>query len=230
MNSRLVVSICLIAAGAWFDFLPAEELVSLRGQQVELRWAVAGGALVSFRFHDETTNPLNWAVTPDIEQRSDNAPALRGHFLCLDRWGAPSKAEELRGVPFHGEAPRVVWKVDQPSTNSEGRISAAMSCVLPLAGMRVERLIVLDSVASVAMVTERVTNTNHLSRIYNLVQHPSIAPPFLNDGTLVDSNADVGFAQDRPVPGERSTASRWPRVTFSDGEANLRRFRDETGD
>ncbi|MSR59196.1 MAG: hypothetical protein EXS05_16395 [Planctomycetaceae bacterium] len=229
MISRIVASVCLVPAVVWCNPLAAEELVSLRGKQVELVWAAAGGALVTYRFHDDATNPLNFEVTPDIEQRRDDVPFLRGHFLCLDRWGAPSKAEESHGVPFHGEAPRVAWKVDQPPSGSSGKISAEMSCVLPLAGMRVSRQIVLDEAGSVALVTERVTNTNHLARIYNQVQHPSIAPPFLNDGTLVDSNAGLGFVQDGPVPASRDAAGRWPRVQIGDRETDLRRFLDEAG-
>src|SRR5262245_62177215 len=115
MTFRIATAICLLSAVACCcSSLPAEELVSLRGSQAELVWTASGGALISFRFHDEATNPLNFEITPDIEQRRNNVPFLRGHFLCLDRWGAPSKAEESRGVPFHGEAPRIVWKVDQP--------------------------------------------------------------------------------------------------------------------
>jgi hypothetical protein len=229
MVSRIVIAVFLAPVVLWCRRLPGEELISLRGNQVELVWAASGGSLVSFRFLDESTNPLSFEVTPDLEPRQDNAPYLRGHFLCLDRWGPPSKAEELRGVPFHGEAPRVVWTVDQPPADASGMISAQMSCVLPLAGMRVQRQIVLDAPGSVALVTERVISTGPLARIYNHVQHPSIAPPFLHDGTIVDSNAEIGFAQDRPVPTTRATASRWPRVPVGDGEADLRRFRDETG-
>ena len=129
MFTRIVVAVCLALAVAWPDLLPAEELVKLRGKQVELVWAASGGALVAFRLLDNPTNPLNFEVTPDIEQRRDNAPILRGHFLCLDRWGGPSKAEEAHGVPFHGEAPRIVWKIDQPPVDASGRIAAEMSCV-----------------------------------------------------------------------------------------------------
>jgi hypothetical protein len=123
----------------------------------------------------------------------------------------------------------VIWKVDQSPVNSSGQISAEMSCVLPMAGIHVKRSIVLDQAGSVALVTELVTNTNALSRIYNLVQHPSIAPPFLNDGTIVDSNAELGFVQDRPVPESRAAASHWPTAATGDRIADLRRFRDEAG-
>src|SRR6185295_1699796 len=114
--------------------------------------------------------------------------------------------------PFHGEAPRDHWKVDRKPESVGSSIAAEMSAVLPIAGLRVARHIVLDEAGSVALVTERVTSTNRLGRIYNLVQHPSIAPPFLNDGTIVDSNARHGLVQDQPIPVSRDTASSWPHV------------------
>ena len=70
-----------------------------------------------------------------------------------------------------------------------------MSVELPMAGMSVERQISMRETAAVAHVTETVTNTNLLGRMYNAVQHPSIAPPFLDDATVVDSNATMGFPQ-----------------------------------
>jgi hypothetical protein len=72
-----------------------------------------------------------------------------------------------------------------------------------------------------------MTNTNKLGRLYNMVQHPSIAPPFLNDDTLVDTNAHQGFVQDEPVPASRSSASRWPKLKIQGGEVDLRCFRSE---
>jgi len=207
----------------------AEEPLTLRGRQVEMVWAPAGGALVRFRFLDDETNPLNFEITPAVEPARDNEPILRGHFLCLDRWGAPSAAEAAQGMPFHGEAPRIRWKVDRSPQSAGETVAAEMSAALPIAGLRVARHIALDEAGSVALVTERVTNTNRLGRIYNLVQHPSIAPPFLNDGTLVDSNAREGLVQDQPLPATREAASSWPHVRLGAEEVDLRRFRGGNG-
>ena len=230
MNSRFAACLCLLILLVWGRHSRAEELVTLRSKDVELAWAPAGGALVRFQFRDDETNPLNWEAAPDLVRRQEDTPVLRGHFLCLDRWGAPSAAEQAHGMPFHGEAPQVVWKVEKSPSSSTGRISAEMSCVLPIAGMRVARQILLDATGSVAHVTERVTNTNKLGRVYNMVQHPSIAPPFLNDETLVDTNAQQGFVQDEPVPASRNSAGRWPKLKIQGGDVDLRRFRSEQTD
>ena len=49
---------------------------------------------------------------------------------------------------------------------------------------------------SVARVVEVVTNARPIGRVYNMVQHPSIAAPFLTAAdTVVDCNGRRGFAQ-----------------------------------
>ena len=105
-----------------------------------------------------------------------------------------------------------------------------MGCVLKLAGMQVKRRIRLDEAEAIFSVTEEVTNTNHLGRIYNIVQHPSIAPPFLDESTLIDSNAEYGFVQDGPVPSSSKSADRWPKAEIRDQIVNLRRFRNSSSE
>ena len=87
-------------------------------------------------------------------------------------------------MPFHGEASRVAWRViNQPTRQGDNQV-ADMSASLPLAGLEVARHIRLSTDAALFVITERVTNRNKLGRIYNMVQHPSIAPPFLDERTL----------------------------------------------
>jgi hypothetical protein len=227
---RIAAIICLTVFSVGSSAKAAEELLVLQADKVELVVAPAGGAVVAFRFRDGETNPLNFEIPPPLPSRQKAVPLLRGHFLCLDRWGAPSTAEQAHGMPYHGEAAGALWKVDRAPQNLNGRVSAEMSCELPLAGMRVARRVVLDEAGSAALVTEQVTNTNKLGRIYNMVQHPSIAPPFLNDDTLVDSNARAGFLQDRPIPTSRDATHRWPKLEVGGTEIDLRHLRTEPGD
>jgi len=142
------------------------------------------------------------------------------HFLCLDRWGQPSEAERKNGMPFHGEATRVEWKVES-STGT----SVTMSAALPMAGLTVRRTAVLRG--AVLEVTEAVTNTRQLGRPYNMVQHPTIGPPFLDESTVVDSNARKGFMQSSPMPNPEEPAVWWPQA-LKDGQAvDMRRLRDD---
>ena len=78
------------------------------------------------------------------------------------------------------------------------------------------------------MVEEFVTNENPIGRIYNIVQHPTIGPPFLNESTIVDSNATRGFMQERPMPNPENPEVRWPQALQLDGtEVDLRLLKDD---
>lgn len=169
-----------------------------------------GGGIVGFEFKDAPLNPFTW------EQKGGEQEARpRGHFLCLDRWGAPSDAEKANGMPFHGEASKVLWKVARQSA-----LEVEMTAELPMAKLKILRRVRMEQGAAVADVSETVTNLNPLGRIYNWVQHPSIAPPFLDESTVVSSNAGMGFPQSDP----ESTGMRWPWAPKNDMRVNVSRL------
>jgi hypothetical protein len=159
-------------------------------------------------------NPLTWSEAGSAPNR------LRGHFICFDRWGAPSDAEKENGMPFHGEGPRVTWKV-----TSRAADSVAMEAKLPMAGLAIYRTVKLTGAQ--AEVTERVKNLNKLGRVYNLVQHPSIAPPFLDETTVVDSNARQGFSQASPMPHPEQPAFVWPQAIDGSRAVDIRRLTND---
>jgi len=197
--------------------------VWLQNRQAVVRIALAGGGITEFRLADSTVNPLNWTIR-GLEPIEEGEPFLQGHFLCLDRWGPPSEAEVERGVPFHGEAPRARWKLTRAVNPSDTNPFAEMHCRLDIAGLTVHRRVVLDRQSSVVLVRESVTNDRKLGRIYNMVQHPSIAPPFLDATTMVDSNASHGFLQEAAVPGTVAEATRWPHMKINDRLIDLRQL------
>ena len=183
---------------------------------------IAGGSIVSFQFQDQKLNPLVWGDKGEL-----TAPRPMGHFLCLDRWGAPSDAEKDNGMPFHGEAAHVVWKILSDTVKSDGAIHIDMTALLPIAGLEVRRRITLWEKEPVFTVSETVTNLNKLGRLYNMVQHPTIGPPFLDETTLVDANAQKGFMQSSPLPNPEEPAVYWPQA-LKDGEpVDLRRLGDD---
>jgi hypothetical protein len=208
----------------------ADDMIVLRNNTAQLSIALGGGGIVEFRFIEGDVNPLNWEVSPELERKPKDKPYPRGHFLCLDRWGAPSSAEEKNGIPFHGEAPRIVWKDFKQTNQMSQKRFAEMGCDLKLAGMRVKRRIRLDETEAIFSVTEEVTNIKKLGRIYNMVQHPSIAPPFLDETTLVDSNAEYGFVQDGPIPESSKSAARWPKTEIRGRTIDLRQFKNSSSD
>ena len=191
--TRRTLALCL--ASAPLVRAANRPLLKLESPDAVAAFDLLGGGLVDFHLTGKL-NPFTWE-----QAGAELEPRPRGHFLCLDRWGAPSAAELKNGMPFHGEAARVEWKTSGPG---------AMSAQLPMAGLRVERTAQLDG--AVLTVREKLTNQNRLGRIYNMVQHPTIAPPFLDAETFVDSNAGQGFAQSAPQEAPRP----WPHGQNSD--------------
>lgn len=193
----------------------AAQTAVLENNAVRAVFDLAGGTLTEFQFRAAPLNPLTW------DSRDEpNSPRPRGHFICFDRWGQPSAAELANGMPFHGEATRVRWK-REPASEPEMKMSAR----LPIAGLGIERTARLAGPA--LRVTETVTNRNKLGRMYNLVQHATIAPPFLDEATLVDSNARKGFMQSSPMPNPEEPPVWWPQALQEGKTVNLRHL---TGD
>jgi hypothetical protein len=150
-----------------------------------------------------------------------------GHFLCLDRWGPPSAAEEKNGMPFHGEASKVIWRVTRPPEQNGGWIEAEMFAELPLAGLEVRRVIRLLDTEALVSVREKVTNRNRLGRIFNMVQHPTIGAPFLDVETRVDAGAGKGFMQSSPLPNPEQLEVRWPNALHNGKRVDLRRLEND---
>lgn len=211
----------------------------MSGDVAELVVDLAGGSIKSFHLLrqdvDEETgrrkaglNPLRWDSVDFDSTLVGTTPRSMGHFLCLDRWGPASAAETAMGMGWHGEASRVVWWVEQDATERDGTIEAVMVARLPQAGLQVRRTLRLAAGSAVVQVDEAVTNIRSLGRIYNMVQHPTIGPPFLDETTVVDANATIGFMQERPLPNPEETVVTWPEAQQLDGTVvDLRRLTDD---
>ncbi len=207
------------SALAAMSIVSAEEIfegrrsVVLQGEEARLVVDILGGSIVSFELNDQGLNPLRWANSGPT-----NKPRQMSHFLCLDRWGPPSAAEAANGMPFHGEAGLVEWQVvDQSPT------TAKMKATLPLAGLEIERSVWLAPEGSWFQVQETVTNQNKLGRIYNMVQHASIGPPFLDASVVVDSNAERGYPRGGSMPNPEEPSALWPKAPRPDGtESDVR--------
>jgi hypothetical protein len=180
----------------------------LDGKAARLVVTLKGGVIRELRLQGGGRNPLH----------------SLGHFLCLDRWGQPSAAEAKNGMPFHGEASQVEWQVLRPPEPREGAIEAEMTAALPLAGLEIKRRVRLSETAAFFVVREEVTNKNKLGRVYNMVQHPTIGPPFLNETTLVDANAGKGFMQGSPLPNPERPAVNWPQALDGGHAVDMRRL------
>jgi hypothetical protein len=181
---------------------------------------LGGGSIVDFQIPKHGLNPLRW-LGPGHEKL-----ALRpmAHFLCLDRWGQPSAAEQKNGMPFHGEATSVRWREVRPPADHQEFVAGEMAASLPLAGLEVRRTVRVATHAPVFTVVETVTNRNKLGRLYNMVQHPTIGPPFLDDSVVIDANAGRGFMQSSPLPDPEEPAIYWPLALKNGMPVDLRRL------
>jgi hypothetical protein len=110
--------------------------------------------------------------------------------VCIGRWGRPSTGEIEAGLPDHGQAANLPWAIE-PGVND---ITISMQVNTPMEGLKVTRILTLDASSSSFTVSETVKNTNPLGRLYNVVQHPTIAAPFLDADTLINCNATTGFS------------------------------------
>jgi hypothetical protein len=217
-NSVLSATVAAAAQSAGAQNRP---LLRLSSTQATAAFDLLGGGLVEFRLTPSDgaqVNPLTWESAGGASEAR-----ARGHFLCMDRWGQPSEAEQKNGMPFHGEASRVEWKRLAAHASGEG-----MEALLPMAQLHIERRASLSG--ATLTVVERVTNRAKLGRMYNMVQHPSIAPPFLDEETVVDANCGQGFAQAAPdvlLPG----GARSVRNLKDNHEPNVTSFavREATG-
>ncbi|MEX2304034.1 MAG: hypothetical protein WD733_24020 [Bryobacterales bacterium] len=199
----------------------SRESVVLEGEQASVVVDLGGGSIVRFQLKESPLNPLVW----NNQGPPDEARPM-SHFLCLDRWGAPSKAEQANGMPSHGEVTRVRWNLLREPASSGGSIEAEMAAALPLAGLSIKRRIRLAAKQALLTVTEEVTNTNKLGRLYNMVQHPTIGPPFLDAATVVDANAGQGFMQSSPLPNPEEPSVRWPQALRNGQPVDLRHLTD----
>jgi len=185
--------------------------VLLESRAAVLRISLEGGVLSDFHLAGDQVNPLRGM----------------GHFLCLDRWGQPSEAEGKNGMPFHGEASGVRWRLTRPPERRDGGVEAEMTAELPMAGLEVRRKVRMPDNSPLAVVREEVTNLNRLGRIFNIVQHPTVGAPFLDAETRVDVGAGRGFMQSSPLPNPERPEVRWPGALHHGKRVDMRRLSDD---
>ena len=232
-TARMLTAIlALVATAAWpTGTVGGRPVIVLDGEVAQLVVDLGGGSIADFHLKDHGLNPLQWdswsfSETPD--EPPPLVPRSMGHFLCLDRWGPASEAETAHGMGWHGEATRVEWEVVQDAREENGHLRAEMAAALPMAGLSVKRTIRMADDRAFFTVREAVTNYRKLGRIYNMVQHPTIGPPFLDETTVVDANAGTGFMQASPLPDPEEPSVEWPQALTADGRTvDIRHLTDD---
>lgn len=197
-------------------------VIKLENNCIELQVNLNGGSYFDFHFKDLPVNPINW-VSKDPEY-----PPFMGHFLCFDRWGPPTEAEKTNGLKHHGEVNTQVWKVLNETQNIEGFTTSLMRCSLPVVGLQLTRKIELSENEPIFFVTEEIKNLNKDCRIFNIVQHVTLAPPFLNQSTFIDNNTEKGF-EDKADGGlnQEEPILKWPEANRNTEKVSLRQIQNE---
>ncbi len=181
-----------------------------------------GGSYTDFHLKAIPINPINWRSNGSQEA------SFTGHFLCFDRWGPPSEGEKANGFLHHGEANSEKWELLDPQMNQKGSSHASMRCILPMGALQLTRKIKTSRVEPLFHVTEEIKNLNKFGRMYNIVQHVSIAPPFLDKSTIFDTNAEKGFEnkEDGGLNQEEHVYY-WHESIHNGEKVNFRQFEQE---
>jgi hypothetical protein len=197
-------------------------IVKMGNINVELYINLLGGSYFDFHLKNLSLNPISWRGT-DPEEKM-----FVGHFVCFDRWGPPSPSEKANGFRLHGEAATQLWELLGASGSFNELSSCSMRCLLPMAGLQLTRKIELSAIEPVIFVTEKIKNLNKNGRMFNIVQHVTLGPPFLNSTTLFDNNTLKGF-EDREDGdlNQDNIIFNWPTAEHNGKKVNLRQFENE---
>jgi hypothetical protein len=193
----------------------------IENSKVLLQVNLRGGSYSDFHFKDHPVNPINF------QSKESEDPLYTGHFLCFDRWGPPTDAEQANGFIHHGEANTQTWQLLSEPEAKKGLISCSMTCTLPMGGLRITRIIEMSETEPVFFVKEQIQNLNKYGRMYNIVQHVSLAPPFLDRTTIFDNNTEKGFEdKENGSLYQEELILKWPDATHNGEKVSLRQFQN----
>lgn len=168
-----------------------------------------GGAYTDFKLTGSKINPFSWSVTRDeMPVNNQQGATFKGHFLCLGRWGAPTEGEIKAGVPHNGQSGNRYWQLKKQI----GKQQLLMHSDAPMDGIAVTRTITMDAQSPVVKISEKVQSTTTIARLFNMVQHATIGPPFLDTNTVIDCNAAKGFLQSMAYPDPYRFEFTWPNA------------------
>lgn len=214
MISRICILVPFVAAAA-----SAQQAIPLANDKIAVEILSTGASIISLIRKDDPAklNPL-WNPGPQ--------PG-RGHFLCLDGFGAPSKEEQAAGLRFHGEA---VAQPFQTVTQSGGTLT--LRATLPLLQETVTRTYRVFDGEPVLWVETEVESHTAFDRPMVWGEHATIGWPFLEPAlTAVDMSAVR--AQARPYIQRPGALPRrlswgqdfiWPNAPGADGKTIDLRF------
>lgn len=234
MTSKIVNQI-LIGIGLIAMFVTAlsfkndtTKTIKIENEVVILEFSLEGSAFTRFEYHGKEINPLAWQL-PNSRMPETNIGGydFRGHFLCLGTWGMPTEGEKKAGLKFYGEVNTEKWSVLSGIEKSNGIQEIVTSCLSPVEKLNVKRTIQLYDGTSLVKVSEEITNKLPIGRPYNILQHATFGGDFINQKTILNTNAGKGFYQNgkykrKSYADIEETSYEWPMAIFPDDEIDLR--------
>jgi hypothetical protein len=104
-----------------------------------------------------------------------------GHALALGYFGMPSREEEQRGLPLHGELVASEWRVIESSATADCA-KLTLEVESPSYSLGLQRTFTLAQNSSVIRIQESVTNCGGCAIDFQWVQHAAFGEPLFASG------------------------------------------------
>lgn len=182
-----------------------------------LRITKTGGMFTNFSLKSNPVNPFGWALTPEQMPENNQPHVFAGHFLCTGRWGEPSAGEIAAGIPHNGEVNTQPWEMINDGEQVYDMKKFSFTCHAPIEKLDVQRTIFLPDSGSWFLVKEQFTNNLPVARLNNIVQHGTLAAPYLTENTIINTNAGQGFDQRTAFHLLEDSAFVWPNAVLATG-------------
>jgi hypothetical protein len=131
-----------------------------------------------------------------------------GHFVCVDGFGQPSPSERAAGMPMHGEAHLLQFRVNRD--NAAGELE--MKATLPIVQEVFTRTFHVVPGENVLYVDSRLENLLGFDRPVNWAEHATVSAPFVEPGkTFIEVSGSR--SQNRPYSDSQSGRGNGPPRT-----------------
>ncbi len=175
---------------ALLTFPAQAQSVVLSNDKLELTVLTTGGSFSKLLLRKDAAkiNPLWNPARPG---------SGRGHFICVDGFGPVSPEERAAGLPGHGEAHNLPFKVS--GSGKQGATSTlSITTTLPILQENFTRTVRLVDGENVIYVHSELESLLGFDRPAVWAEHATIGSPFLEQGvTAVDISGSR--SQTRPV-------------------------------
>jgi hypothetical protein len=195
-TKSFIVILILFSCTPNRDVTITDRTVRIENPKVILEIERRGGQLVDLHLKANPVNPLSWQKEKKTmpEEAHENAQ-FKGHFLCIGMMSKPSEEEMEEGYVWRGEQTGKKWTAQR----QDGR-KVFMESSSPSDGIEISRVVEFHESKPQFLVVESFKNFTSEGRATNVFQHATIGPPFLNEHTLINSNAGYGFNSEYEYP------------------------------